>query len=214
MVVEDHPLNMTLLKSALGDRMGCDMVATTNVAAALAELEKHRDIGLLITDLHLPGVSGLELIRRMRACPKLSKVPVIVCTMDSSVDTVVEVASLGVDFFIRKPIKPTRLYQAMRDALRGGPVRPRTRLQVMLALGIELDTYERLIDSAGRALLAALQGGDDEEERFSVPNETDLKTVARLIWPEVWSRMANLACEAESHGHGGRPGDGESSQVA
>ncbi|KQO78272.1 MULTISPECIES: response regulator FixJ [unclassified Methylobacterium] len=75
--------------------------------------------GCVLTDIRMPGVDGLELLRRLRACGHT--LPVVVMTGHGDVQLAVEAMKLGACDFIEKPFDDEALVQALRSALnRGG----------------------------------------------------------------------------------------------
>jgi DNA-binding response OmpR family regulator len=57
---------------------------------------------LVLVDIHLPGMNGLEVIRSIRATPKLAGLPLIVITGNSTVEYIRETARMGADDFLVK----------------------------------------------------------------------------------------------------------------
>lgn len=80
---------------------------------ALAELQKNHSIDLLLTDLNMPGMDGVNLIRNIRLLLPGISLPVIVIssTGDSSVDK--ELLDAGVKAIIKKPVSPDKVVKTM-----------------------------------------------------------------------------------------------------
>jgi len=66
------------------------------------ELARTEKPDLVLVDIHLPGMNGLEVIKSIRATPKLGSVPIVVITGNSTVEYVRETALLGADDFLVK----------------------------------------------------------------------------------------------------------------
>lgn len=76
--------------------------------------------GAVLTDIRMPGIDGLELLRRLRAAGHM--LPVVMMTGHGDVPLAVEAMKLGACDFIEKPFDDETLLQALRSALeRGGP---------------------------------------------------------------------------------------------
>lgn len=76
--------------------------------------------GAVLTDIRMPGIDGLELLRRLRAAGQT--LPVVMMTGHGDVPLAVEAMKLGACDFIEKPFDDEALLQALRSALeRGGP---------------------------------------------------------------------------------------------
>lgn len=87
-------------------------------SAEEAFLELHsRSYDLLITDLRLPGMGGLELVRRIR--PRRPHMPVIAITAYTSAHNREEATALGIQRYFQKPLDPDTLLAAVRSALVG-----------------------------------------------------------------------------------------------
>lgn len=69
---------------------------------------KSQDIDLLLTDIHMPYISGLELIAYVRSELK-KKIPIVILTRVGVEDTVLQAFELGADDYITKPFSPDEL---------------------------------------------------------------------------------------------------------
>lgn len=96
---EDHAALRLAVKETL-EREGWRVVACTDGATALAELESTESFDLLIFDNLLPGLSGLELARRARALAHRRSTPVVIV---SASEARAEALAAGADVFLRKP---------------------------------------------------------------------------------------------------------------
>jgi len=85
---------------------------------ALAMLDGGDDFALVITDLHMPGMSGDALVRALRGKVQTAMLPVIVLTGSDEQDREVEIMDAGADDYIRKPIDPPRFIARVKAALR------------------------------------------------------------------------------------------------
>ena len=114
LVVDDDPYLTTQLRKTIeSDELSVDTVSSAQEAlAALGSA----DYSVLITDLRMPGMSGMELIREVAQRRLL--VTTIVTTAFGSIDRVVEAMALGAYDFLTKPIDPTNLKLVMDRALR------------------------------------------------------------------------------------------------
>lgn len=69
---------------------------------------------LMLLDLDLPGMSGLEVLRRVRASARTRHLPVVVLTSSKEEEDVLHSYSLGANGFVRKPMDFPKLVQAVR----------------------------------------------------------------------------------------------------
>ena len=113
LVVDDEPQLTRVLRTGLKSR-GYDVrAAADGLAGFEAFNDWHPD--LVITDLAMPNVDGLELCRRLRA---ISSVPIIVLSAKGEEKTKVEALDLGADDFVTKPFGIDELLARVRASLR------------------------------------------------------------------------------------------------
>jgi DNA-binding response OmpR family regulator len=103
------------------------------------------DISLVILDLKLPDIDGLEVLRALRA--RGVTVPVLILSARGRVDDRVRGLDLGADDYLGKPFAFTELLARIRARLRPGPP---VRAGVLRAGGVDLDVVTREVTVAGR----------------------------------------------------------------
>src|SRR5262249_35631056 len=113
LVVDDERKMRRILQMVL-ERMGIDSVAAESGAEALQRFEAER-IDLILTDLKMPGLGGIELLRELRA--RDGEVPVIVLTAFGTVQTAVEAMKLGAVDYVLKPFDLDAIEVVIRRAL-------------------------------------------------------------------------------------------------
>jgi CheY-like chemotaxis protein len=106
LLVDDDPISLRLLAMTVG-RLGLPFLAVTSGSAALATLDEHPEVALVITDLSMPGMSGLALFTTLRDDDRWATLPVVLCTGSADAVTVQEAIRTGVRHYIIKPIKPS-----------------------------------------------------------------------------------------------------------
>jgi DNA-binding response OmpR family regulator len=120
LVVEDEVNIANVVRIAL-ERGGYRVIAVRTGEEALAELPRH-PIALVILDLGLPGIDGLEVCRRIRAG---SSLPIIMLTArDEEADRVAGL-ELGADDYVPKPFSPRELAARVKAVLRRSTAAPR-----------------------------------------------------------------------------------------
>ena len=112
LLVEDEPALRELMKVALG--AGYDFVEAGDLAEALELVRSHVPTVVLL-DVMLPGGSGLDVLRAVRAEPELAAVRVIVVSAWQSGDDRRLAQELGADGFLGKPFELEELAAAVRD---------------------------------------------------------------------------------------------------
>jgi two-component system KDP operon response regulator KdpE len=113
LVVDDEPPIRKLLRTGLGTQ-GYEVLEAPNGKAALELLAKKPD--LVILDLGLPDIEGLELLKRIRSAQ--SSLPVVVLSSRGDEAGKVAALDLGADDYVTKPFGMEELLARMRTALR------------------------------------------------------------------------------------------------
>jgi two-component system KDP operon response regulator KdpE len=138
LVVDDEPQLTRVLRTGLKSR-GYDVrVAADGVSGFEAFNDWHPN--LVITDLAMPNMDGLELCRRLRT---FSQVPIIVLSAKGEEKTKIEALDLGADDFVTKPFGIDELLARVRASLRRAPGSSNAEESTLLEAGdfrIELET--------------------------------------------------------------------------
>jgi len=113
LVCDDDPSLRELVRAVLGPRFRFVEAADGSEALALAREERP---DLIVLDVMLPGLSGIEVLEELRGSPALKDIPVVVITAWSHAEIDVQVA--GADRFVSKPFDPDELSTAVEELLR------------------------------------------------------------------------------------------------
>jgi len=140
LVVDDEPQVLRLLRTALTAR-GYDVTTATSGEDALAELER-RSTDVILLDLILPGMSGLDVCRRVR---EISAVPVIVLSAHGDERDKVLALDLGADDYLTKPFGMEELLARVRVALRHSVGRGVRAQPVFESGGLRIDFESRRV---------------------------------------------------------------------
>jgi CheY-like chemotaxis protein len=100
LVVDDHPDTGEVL-SRLLNRRGYDAVAAFSGEEALARLAESLP-SVIVLDVAMPGMNGAELLREIRADPRLKDVPVVVFSADFTLERMRELMALGAQEYLVK----------------------------------------------------------------------------------------------------------------
>ncbi|WP_099865436.1 sigma-54-dependent transcriptional regulator [Pararhizobium haloflavum] len=116
LVVDDDPVQRRLLKAAV-EQMGGSVIAAEDGDVALEAMDAGGpEFSVIVLDLKMPRMDGLEVMRRMEA--NGNRTPVIVQTGHGGIDTVVDAMRAGAFDFVVKPVSPERLAVSIRNALK------------------------------------------------------------------------------------------------
>jgi two-component system chemotaxis response regulator CheY len=102
LVAQDFPTMRQILRHSLQE-MGFTDVLEAEDGLSAWEIICQEDIGLVVTDWHMPRMSGLELLRKIRAHPRTRSLPVLMITIEDLQDYVIAAAKAGVDDYLVKP---------------------------------------------------------------------------------------------------------------
>lgn len=116
MIVDDEQLNIDVAQTYLEDAGYHKFFSTTDSTQAIEEIRQHMpDVVLL--DIMMPQVSGLDILAVMSADDRLRHVPVIVLTASTDSRTRLESLRLGTSDFLAKPVDPCELLLRLRNVL-------------------------------------------------------------------------------------------------
>lgn len=157
LVVDDDPDVALLVKTLLERRAGCVVDVAADGPAALAQAETTRP-DVVVTDIEMPGVSGLELLEQLRI--RVPDVSVVIMTAHVSVDYALAALRAQADEFLTKPLDSAKLVEVVTRLAEEGRRRREERRskRVVLAIGAHPDDVEI---GVGGILSAHADAGDD-----------------------------------------------------
>ena len=106
--IEDNPSNLELVERVLS-RLPCVRFLSATRPQAGLDLAAQQRPDLILLDLHLPDIPGEELLRRLRAEPSTSGIPVVVTSADAQPSLVTRLIDQGAQAFLTKPINVREL---------------------------------------------------------------------------------------------------------
>ena len=119
LLVEDNEANALYIKKLIDIRKA--NVETAVRGEHALELLEERSFGLILLDLHMPGIGGLETLKRIRSSDsaEVKKVPAIILTGDASVEAKKDCKKHGADGLLTKPIRPKEMDELLDKYLIG-----------------------------------------------------------------------------------------------
>lgn len=162
LIADDHAANRMVLQSLL-QKAGHRVVAVDEGEAVLDALEAS-DYDVVIADLHMPGISGLDLLRQLRVMEAGAghRTPVIILSADVTPESIQRCEQAGARAFIAKPVVASRLLDTLADIESGAAVNP---VSVHSARG-EASTGNAVLDPHVLEELTSLGMGQAFETTF------------------------------------------------
>lgn len=114
--MDDSRAMRAYIRGALQGSYACSVVGAESGFEALRLLSREH-FGLVITDINMPDINGLELIRFIRRSDRHGAVPVMVVSTQSSDRDRQRVLELGIDRFLAKPFEPEMLVRAVAEVM-------------------------------------------------------------------------------------------------
>jgi two-component system chemotaxis response regulator CheY len=116
LVVEDSKTMRSMLAESLGRIPGVEVVEAENGLAGIRALAAQR-FDLVLTDVNMPVMDGLKLVRHVRGDPRHAKTPIVIITTESAPNDRDRALALGANAYIEKPIQAPRVMRAVRKLL-------------------------------------------------------------------------------------------------
>lgn len=116
MIVDDEPINVKVARKFVETLGYSNFVTQTDSTQVVDELKAEKP-DVLLLDLMMPKVSGLDILAAMQSDSKLKRIPVIVLTASSDRGTRLRALELGATDFLAKPLDPEELAPRIRNAL-------------------------------------------------------------------------------------------------
>lgn len=119
LIVDDYKTMLRIIRNLLHQLQLTNVDEATDGSTALAKL-KQKSYGLIISDWNMQPMTGLELLRQVRADPTLKGTPFIMVTAESKTENVIAAKEAGVSNYIVKPFNAETLRAKISSVL--GPL--------------------------------------------------------------------------------------------
>jgi two-component system chemotaxis response regulator CheY len=118
LIVDDYQTMLRIIRNLL-KQLGFENIAEASDGTAALQKLKERPFGLVISDWNMEPMSGLELLRAMRAEPRLKDLPFVMVTAESRPERIAAASEAGVNSLIVKPFDANVLSERIAAALSG-----------------------------------------------------------------------------------------------
>jgi diguanylate cyclase (GGDEF)-like protein len=167
LLVDDEAMNRDALSRRLA-RRGYTVLTAESGPSALAMVGAHR-VDAVLLDVMMPGMSGLETLRRLRESRSVSDLPVIMVTAKDRAEDVVEALELGANDYVTKPIDFPIALARIRTQVTARRADPLTGLPNRAMF---MDRVERLITSCGESDVPSFAVLFLDVDRFKTVNDS------------------------------------------
>ncbi len=118
LIVEDNPTNMRVIRMVLANKGYGLLEATDGEEALVVAMEGRPD--LIVMDIQLPKMDGLEVTRRLRQTPEFKQTPIIALTASAMEGDREKIMAAGCDKYISKPVNTRQFPQLVAEMLQQG----------------------------------------------------------------------------------------------
>lgn len=146
LVVDDEPQLRRVMRTTLTD-LGYTVIDAKTGEDALETL-RHDRPDLILLDLNMPGIGGLETCRAIR---ETSEIPIIILSVRNTEREKVQALDAGADDYVSKPFGIQELLARVRAALRRSPAAGENELNVFRTDDLEIDFQARRVVVAGKS---------------------------------------------------------------
>ena len=102
LIVDDFSTMRRIIKNLLRD-LGFTNTQEADDGTTALPMLRNGDFDFLVTDWNMPGMTGIDLLKQVRADPKLAALPVLMVTAEAKRDQIIEAAQAGVNGYVVKP---------------------------------------------------------------------------------------------------------------
>ncbi len=148
LVVDDNPSNVDILKTRLSVH-GDEILTATDGEQALRIARESRP-DLILLDVMMPKLDGIEVCSRLKSDPELPFVPIIVMSAKSNPEDVVQALEAGADEYLSKPINQTALVARVKSMLRIKELQNTMAEQAAQLAELNQRLEERVSEQAGK----------------------------------------------------------------
>ena len=128
-------------------RAGYQTVEASTGEEALEKLKKEHDVKVALLDVMLPGIDGIELLRRIRADARMAAIPVVMATARGAEYDKIQGLDLGADYYLTKPFGVMELVSCVKAVLRR--VQPKAVEHLLKTGGLFVNLDEHTVSADG-----------------------------------------------------------------
>jgi len=180
LVVDDHAIVRSGIRRLLSERTDIDVLEAVSGEEALRAVQE-QSLDLIVLDLNLPGLGGLELLRRLtRAAPKA---PILVFSQHAEAIYATKALEAGARGFVSKNAMPEEFLEAVDAVLAGGTAIEKSVQRDMTMRDLAEDAYLKPLTERDIEILRLLAAGNSLSEiaaKLGVAYKTVANTLSRI----------------------------------
>jgi two-component system invasion response regulator UvrY len=180
LVVDDHAIVRSGIRRLLSERTDIDVLEAASGEEALRAVQE-QSLDLIVLDLNLPGLGGLELLRRLtRAAPKA---PILVFSQHAEAIYATKALEAGARGFVSKNAMPEEFLEAVDAVLAGGTAIEKSVQRDMTMRDLAEDAYLKPLTERDIEILRLLAAGNSLSEiaaKLGVAYKTVANTLSRI----------------------------------
>ena len=115
LVVDDSPFILKVIDDMLKE-LNYDVTTADNGSSACTLVEKN-PYDMIITDLHMPHMDGIEFVKRVKLIPNRRFIPIVMLSSEGDEEKIAEAKRTGISTFLRKPVKEPQLKAILQVAI-------------------------------------------------------------------------------------------------
>ncbi len=203
LIVEDNPVSVKVLDLNLR-KQGYQTIMAKSAPEALEILDDNPEINLILSDIMMPGMNGLQLLEKIKANPVTRDIPIIMCTALADGDIVKHAVALGCKYYVVKPLNIGQVLAKVREALR--EVKPVLvpKRRIMSQYNLDYTAYDEILSTFSKLLDEKVQYLNERIENdfsFEIYNNIlELAESAALIGAERVTESISKMQEAKKDG--------------
>ena len=144
LIVEDNSISAKVLEFNL-QKNAYQTIVAQSAKEALEHLTTAPQIRLIIADIMMPEMDGLELLSKIKEQPEWKDIPVIMCSSLADVETVKKAVQAGCRHYLIKPVKGEQLMEKVREALDYEKPVLDDKREIISKYGLNEETYQDLV---------------------------------------------------------------------
>jgi DNA-binding response OmpR family regulator/DNA-binding MarR family transcriptional regulator len=189
LLLDDDPAMLVFLEGVLS-HAGYICHIQTDPQTALSQVASRQEIGLVLSDVYMPGLTGLQFINRLHGL-RLGRPapPVLLLTARPSIESAIDALRLGAEDFLLKPVRPAKLVEAVAHALS----RSRTERAVGTTRSPQIDELVRQAEELAGRLRNLADARDLEPLDTPAPAARQVKGGPAVDWQAVAEPAALLS---------------------